>query len=243
MKIDQSMSAYSKENVYDFDNNIILHEYPQMIADRLGGGIELKDKSLLELGLGHGYSALEFKGLVGGRHTVLEGDSAIIEKFNHEHPGHGIQIIETYFEDFETEGKYDIIVAGFVLEHVADPLQIIKKYMTYLDENGRMFIAVPNAEALNRRLGYEAGLISALGKLSQMDIELGHKRYFTVSSLSKMIMEAEMKLTGMEGIYLKPFTTRQILSLDLDGSILKAMCKVGRKYPELSLGILAECVK
>lgn len=208
-----------------------------------GGGIELKDKSLLELGLGHGYSTLEFMGIVGGGYTVLEGDNAIIEKFNHEHPGHEIQIIKTCFEDFEIERKFDIIVAGFVLEHVADPLQIVKKYMTYLDEKGRMFIAVPNAEALNRRLGYEAGLLSDMGNLSQMDIELGHKRYFTVSSLSEMVKEAGMKLTGIEGIYLKPFTTSQILSLNLDWPIIKAMCKVGRKYPELSLGILAECVK
>lgn len=242
MTIKQEMNAYSRDNIYDFDNNIILHEYPRMIAERIGE-IELKSKSFLELGLGHGYSTLEFQKLVGDEYTVLEGDGNIIEKFNCDHPNHNIHIVQTYFEKFCTERKYDVIIAGYILEHVDDPLMIIRKYKSYLDKNGRMFIAVPNAEALNRRIGYEAGLLSDITQLSQMDIGLGHKRYFTVDSISSLIMEAEMRIESMEGIYLKPFTTKQIISLNLDDSIIKAMCRVGRRYPELSLGILVECVK
>jgi hypothetical protein len=44
----------------------------------------------------------------------------------------------------------------------------------------------------------------------------------------------------MEGIYLKPFTTRQMLSLNFSDEILDALCKVGIDYPELCCGILAE---
>ena len=44
----------------------------------------------------------------------------------------------------------------------------------------------------------------------------------------------------MEGIYLKPFTTNQILSLDLDRSIIESLCALGVDYPELSCGLLAE---
>lgn len=240
MKIEQKSMAYSKENIYDFDNNIILHEYPRMIMKYSREQGELSELKLLELGLGHGYSAEMFMDQFQ-KYTVLDGDIDIINKFNREHLGHMIDIRHTFFEKYETSIKFDLIVMGFVLEHVDDPLYIIKKYKSFLKKEGRMYIAVPNAEALNRRLGYEAGLLSDLQQLSQSDIDLGHKRYFTLDSISDMVKEAGMRIKTIDGIYLKPFTTKQIISLNLDDSIMKALCRVGREYPELSLGILLQC--
>lgn len=239
-KIRQNIRAYTKENIYDFDNNIILHHYPQMIFKRLGTEFP-KNMSLLELGLGHGYSALEFKGKFD-RHTILEGDDAVIEKFNIEHKEHNIRIIHTFFEDYDADEKYDLIIMGFILEHVEDPVFILEKYKDYLAENGKLFVAVPNAEALNRRLGHECGLLPDMTQLSKADYDLGHKRYFTVKSIIDTCRDANLKVDAVEGIYLKPFTTKQILSLNLDESVIRAMCTVGQGYPELSTGILVECI-
>ena len=45
-----------------------------------------------------------------------------------------------------------MIVMGFILEHVDSPVQeIISRYKSYLSPGGKMFLAVPNAEVLNRR--------------------------------------------------------------------------------------------
>ena len=44
----------------------------------------------------------------------------------------------------------------------------------------------------------------------------------------------------MEGIYLKPLTTSQMISLQFDKKIIDAFCEVGIAYPELCCGILAE---
>jgi len=68
---------------------------------------------------------------------------------------------------------------GFVLEHVDDPSAIIAKYTGYLEQNGRMFIAVPNSQSMHRRLGYMAGLMEKIDILSSADLQLGHKRYFS----------------------------------------------------------------
>jgi hypothetical protein len=103
-----------------------------------------------------------------------------------------------------------------------------------------MFIAVPNAEVLNRRLGYLAGLLPDMQSLSENDIMLGLKRYYTVTSLSNEIKSAGYEIERLEGIYLKPFTTQQIISLNFDKNIFKALCEVGIGYPELSCGILAQ---
>lgn len=44
----------------------------------------------------------------------------------------------------------------------------------------------------------------------------------------------------LEGIYPKPLTNLQIVSLQLDRKVINAPCTVGIDYPELSYGLLAE---
>lgn len=103
-----------------------------------------------------------------------------------------------------------------------------------------MFVTVPNAEVLNRKLGHLAGMLPDMQALSDHDLLLGHKRYYTVNSLKKDVEEAGYRVTRTEGIYLKPLTTSQMLSLKLDSRIIDALCTVGIDYPELSCGILLE---
>jgi hypothetical protein len=93
---------------------------------------------------------------------------------------------------------------------------------------------------MNRRLGHLAGMLDDMSALSENDHLLGHKRYYTVASLSSEVAQAGYSIERLEGIYLKPFTTRQIGSLQLDRRIITALCDLGVIYPELSCGILAE---
>ncbi|CAG4903246.1 class I SAM-dependent methyltransferase [Paraburkholderia saeva] len=232
--LDSHVAAYQSDNLYDFDNEILMTWYPQRILHQAGAR-----SSLLELGLGHGHTVDIFSSKFP-RHVVLEGSPAIIQNFRQKHPASRAQIIETYFEEFSTDERFDVIVMGFILEHVDDPLQILRRYRSFLAPGGKMFLAVPNAEVLNRRLGHLAGLLDDVTTLSENDHLLGHKRYYTVSSLRAEVTKADCEIDRLEGIYLKPFTTRQLLNLQLDRKIIDGLCAVGIDYPELSCGILAE---
>lgn len=243
MQIKQELEAYSKTNIYDFDNSIILNDYPNRVIEKLKSeGKDLLNLSLLELGLGHGYSTNVLKKHFR-KYTVLEGDSRIIEIYKTQYSNTCVDIIHTCFEEFDTDKKYDVIIMGFILEHVDNPVEIIKKYKNMLNANGRIFITVPNAQALNRRIGKEIGMLKDLKQLSQNDIMLGHKRYYDVVTLKDDILKSESIVKSIEGIYLKPFTTAQLMSLDLSPEIYKALCTIGREYPELCLGLLAEVGK
>lgn len=226
--------AYEGELQYDFDNEILLNWYPQRIINHASGCA-----SLLELGLGHGYSTTIFSKSYR-RHLVLDGSQAVIQNFKSKYPNCEAEIVETYFETFDTEEKFDLIVMGFILEHVDDPILVLKHYRKFLAPKGRMFIAVPNAEVLNRRLGYAAGLLKDMQELSENDYILGHQRYYTVETLSQDIAAAGYSIALMEGIYLKPLSTSQMISLEFDKKIINAFCEVGIHYPELCCGILAE---
>ena len=235
--LNASLDAYKKNYKYDFDNEIMLNYYPSRILEKLNSG------SILELGLGHGYTAKKIMAMTDS-YTVLEGAELIIEKFYSENPSlkNKIQILHTYFEDFETDKKYDNIVMGFILEHVDDPEFIVEKYLKYLPKGGKLFVAVPNSESLHRRVGFEAGFLSDLAFLSKYDHELGHKRYFNAQQIQSYAKKFPLKLVSLEGIFLKPITTGQIQLLNMSKEILEAFLKVGISYPELSNAILAEYV-
>ena len=232
--LDEHAAAYQGNSLYDFDNEILLTWYPERVLHHVGTA-----RSLLELGLGHGFTAAIFSPHFE-RHVVLEGSPAIIRNFQAKHPGCRAEIVETYFEAFATGELFDVIVMGFILEHVDDPLIVLNRFRKFLAPGGKMFLAVPNAEALNRRLGHYAGLLEDMGILSENDISQGHKRYYTVDSLRDQVSKAGYQINWMEGLYLKPLTTSQIVSLRLDRKILNALCHVGIEYPELCCGLLVE---
>ena len=146
--LDDHIRAYEGELQYDFDNNILLNWYPKRILDYMRG-----KNSLLELGLGHGYTTNIFSGHFN-KHIVLEGSDAVIQNFKKKYPACPVKIIKTYFEEFNTDERFDVIVMGFILEHVNDPKQILSYFRKYLTPGGTLYVAVPNAEVLNRRLGY-----------------------------------------------------------------------------------------
>lgn len=232
--LDTHVKAYQGNNLYDFDNEIILKWYPHRVIKFAGNA-----KSMLELGLGHGYTTEIFSNHFE-KYTVLDGSPAVIENFKKNYPNCKAHIIETYFENYNTEEKFDIINVGFILEHIDDPHQILTMFKKFLSPGGTMFVSVPNAEVLNRRLGNLAGLLPDMTVLSDNDRLLGHKRYYTVKTLTEEIERAGYELVRMEGIYLKPFTTTQILSLNFDKEIIRALCEIAIDYPELSCGMLAQ---
>jgi SAM-dependent methyltransferase len=232
--LDTHVAAYRGESLYDFDNEILLTWYPHRVLRHVGAA-----SSVLELGLGHGFTANIFAGRFD-RHVVLEGSPAVIRNFRERFPQCEARIVEAYFEKFSTDEKFDVIVMGFVLEHVDDPVEVLRRYRAFLAPGGKMFIAVPNAEVLNRRLGHLAGMLDDMTALSENDHLQGHKRYYTVASLTDEVGQAGYRIVWMEGVYLKPITTSQIISLQLDRKIIHALCEVGVDYPELSCGILAE---
>ena len=235
--LDVHVRAYEGDLQYDFDNEILLNWYPKRILEFAKGA-----NSLLELGLGHGYTTDIFSKHFT-KHIVLEGSKAVIENFNKKYPDCHCEIVNTLFENYSNDEKFDIIVLGFILEHVDNPVEILKYYRKFLKPvGGKMFIAVPNSEVLNRRSYWShiAGMLADMQELSENDLILGHQRYYTAESLKDDILKAGYEIERLEGIYLKPFTTKQILSLDLDRRIIDALCVVGIDYPELSCGILAQ---
>lgn len=233
MSLENEQDSTAYDRTYVLDNRLTLQWYPERVVAMARAG------SMLELGLGHGYST-EYFAKTFQRYRVVEGSQEMIDRFRERFDVEGVDIVQGYFEDFETDERYDAIGMGFVLEHVDDPAAIIRRYARYLSPGGSIYIAVPNAQSLHRRLGHAAGLLSDIHSLSSADLEFGHKRYFTLDSLITMVQGEDLEIGKVEGLLLKPITTQQMLDLNLSEAILQAMLKVGVDYPELCNSVLIQ---
>lgn len=232
--LDAHISAYGENFAFAFDNDLALNWYPKRITQKIPSGLRL-----LELGVGHGLTTPHFSQYFN-RHLVVEGSAAVIRQFRDNNPQCSVDIVEALFEEFNTEELFDCIVMGFVLEHVESPHEILCKFKKFLAPGGRCFIAVPNAESLHRRIGNKSGLLDDIMKLGAGDIALGHRRLFTVATIKYEIEECGYRLLNIEGIFLKPFSTVQLQSLQLAPNVLQALCAIGVDYPELSCALLVE---
>lgn len=229
--IEQAAQAYDEHHV--LDNRLSLQWYPQRVA-RLTAG-----SSLLELGLGHGFTTAYFASRFR-RYRVIDGSAEMIARFRARFDAGHVDIVEAYFEDFETDERFDCIVMGFVLEHIEDPSLVLARYRHFLAPGGSVFVAVPNAEALHRRIGHAAGQLPDMQQLSEADLQFGHRRYFTLATLKQLVIDAGYEVVRAEGIMLKPVTTGQLEALALSDAVLEGLMKVGVDYPELCNSLLLQ---
>jgi len=220
---------------YADETKLVINWYTDRIITQLKNPEEL---SVLELGIGYGDSSLKFSKHFS-KHVIIEGSKKAIDKFKEKAIG-DTKIIHTLFEEYESSDYFDVIMMGFILEHVQDPEVILKRFRKHLVPDGSLFIIVPNFEALNKRLGLHAGLIKNLSDLSEADLSVGHKRLFSVNSLNSLVSACGYYVNSVEGIYLKPFATKQIESLNLSNSIITGLFKEGIHYPELCTSILIQ---
>ncbi len=209
--LDNYDGAYKASFKYNDENTWFLTRYAQYMNDSI---ISNGFTSILSLGIGHNIVSDSLSAHLKAnvmKYDILEGSASLIDNYVISDENRSkMNLIHTYFEDFHTEEKYDVIEMGFVLEHVDDPQFIINKFKHFLSANGRMFISVPNATSLHRQIGFEAGLLEDLYKLSDYDKELGHKRYFDTKMLTDMIINSGLSVENTYGLLLKPITAEQM---------------------------------
>jgi SAM-dependent methyltransferase len=236
--MDKDLNAVSSEYMpnanTELENRIILNWYPQRIIDRVG-----RVQSILELGIGHGITAEKFSS-VCDRYVVIEGASSVISQFLDVWPEFKGEIVFGYFEEFDTSEKFDVIVMGFILEHVDNPSLVLRKYRDFLKPNGRLFVAVPNAKSLNRRFGLELGIINDIYSLNENDLAQGHQRQYCRELLRDEVTNAAYRIVHEEGIYLKPLPLSFLRNLNDFDANLQAMLQVGIDFPDLTVAILFE---
>lgn len=241
MLIDQDNAAYVPGFQYYEDNIRLLRAGLEQILRRTA---YLDRFTMLSLGVGHRHTV---KGLIDGlgdrlaRYVIVEGSADIIDLLRREVAlPPQVALEQAYFEEFETDQRFDVIEMGFVLEHVNDPELVLRRFRRFLAPGGRIMVAVPNADSLHRTIGHAAGLLPDVHDLSPADVALGHRRYFDPRSLDALLAACGLEVVGRAGLMLKPLTSAQLASLQLDARVVDAMDEIGFGLPDICNAIFVE---
>jgi SAM-dependent methyltransferase len=198
----------------------------------------LRPRRVLELGTAEGtvtwYLARNAEAVVS-----VDGSPLLLERARKEVPEKNVVFVEALFEAYEPEGKFSSIVLSCILEHVDDPVAILARAGRWLEPDGLIHIVVPNAGALNRRVGRAMGMLANLDQLHEGDQRLGHQRVYSWKKMGADIEAAGLVASHLDGILLKPLSDAQMK--DWDTRIVDALYEVGKDFPELCSEIYAEC--
>lgn len=166
--------------------------------------------------------------------TVIEGSSVFAAQLKEKYPT--VQIIQSLFEETVLDEKFDFIVLGHVLEHVADPVHLLQIIKKWLAPDGKVLCAVPNAQSLHRQAAVEMGLLETVFSQSEKDIHHGHMRIYSPETFRSDFIEAGYSIDHFGGYWLKPISDRQIEE-SWTQEMLSAFLKLGESYPEIAAEI------
>ena len=239
--LDDYKDAYGDDFKFTDENLGMLGAYADRMCRQLTRTGPIR---LLSLGIGHNIVSRTIQQALGDKlkeYVIVEGSEVMISRYKEaESLPANVNVVQSWFEEYTPSEKFDVIEMGFVLEHVDDPAQIVGRFKNFLKPGGTLFMAVPNARSLHRLIGHNAGLLDNLYRLSEHDLQLGHKRYFDCESFTQLALNNGLKVVSVEGLFLKPVTTSQLTSLNLPDQVWQALYSGGAEFPAISNAILIE---
>lgn len=179
--------------------------------------------------------------------TCVEASNEAIETAKNEF-GAKIKFINNLFEDVNLPTKYDNIVLTHVLEHLNDPIKVLKRINDeWLSDKGRFFLVCPNANAPSRQIAVKMGLITHNSAITPAEKEHGHHVTYTLDTLERDAKAAGLNVVYRSGIFFKAlanFQWDQLLKTDIiSKEYLDGCYQLGQQYPDLCSSIFIMCEK
>jgi len=226
--------------IYDFDLDVI---HPFMIKSFT---LFFRVGNIMELG--------SFKGDFTRRLLPIFKDITCVEASNEaidiakEELGEKVKFINSTFETATLPRKYENIVLTHVLEHLDDPILVMKRINDeWLSDTGRFFLVCPNANAPSRQIAVKMGLISHNSAVTTSQAEHGHRITYTFDTLERDAKAAGLNVIHRSGIFFKALANFQwdrLLSTDIiSPEYLEGCYQLGQQYPDLCSSIFLMCEK
>ncbi|MFM1756784.1 MAG: hypothetical protein RL621_1757 [Bacteroidota bacterium] len=157
-----------------------------------------------------------------------------------------VKFFNSLFETVTLPNQYNNIVMTHVLEHLSDPILVLKRINEeWLAEGGKFFLACPNANAPSRQIAVKMGLISHNSAVTQAEAEHGHHCTYSLDTLERDAVAAGLKVVHRSGIFFKALANFQwdrLLKTDIiSKEYLEGCFKIGQQYPDLCSSIFLIC--
>ena len=177
---------------------------------------------------------------------VEASDEAIIIAKNEF--GSKVKFIHSLFENASLPEKYDNIILTHVLEHLDNPVNVMKRINAeWLSDTGRFFLVCPNANAPSRQIAVKMGLITHNSAITPAEAAHGHRITYTLDTLERDAKAAGLKVVYRNGIFFKALANFQwdrLLNTDIiSKEYLNGCYELGQLYPDLCSSIFLMCEK
>jgi 2-polyprenyl-3-methyl-5-hydroxy-6-metoxy-1,4-benzoquinol methylase len=160
--------------------------------------------------------------------------------------GARVTYIHSSFESAVLPKLFDNIVLTHVLEHLDDPIRVLKRVNDeWLTDGGRVFLVCPNANAPSRQIAVKMGLITHNAAITPAEAEHGHRCTYTLDTLERDAAAAGLRVVHRSGIFFKALANFQwdrLLQTDIVSvEYLDGCYKLGQQYPDLCSSIFLLC--
>ena len=199
------------------------------------------DFSVLDLGYGSGIVCKSLSA-AGKEVTVVDGAlefatqaskiSYHVEEFDEFRYVKGVHSL---FEEFETAETFDCVIASFILEHVKEPIKLLKRCHNW---SKKIIVVVGNANSLHRQIAVEMGLQKDIYALSERDHKVGHYMVYDHELLLKHLDASGWEVEKTEGFFVKPLNNARMK--DWEPELIHALNRV-KILPEISANIGVVC--
>ncbi len=202
--------------------------------------------SMLELGCFRGAFTLRLAEHYQDLTCVEASDEAMAQA--QQLVGPAVRFHNALFERVTLPQRYDHIVMTHVLEHLDDPVTVLKRvHDEWLSERGRFFLVCPNANAPSRQIAVKMGLISHNAAVTPAEAQHGHRCTYTLDTLERDAVAAGLKVVHRSGIFFKALANFQwdrLLQTDIiSKAYLDGCYQLGQQYPDLCSSIFLLCEK
>jgi GNAT superfamily N-acetyltransferase/SAM-dependent methyltransferase len=177
--------------------------------------------------------------------TCVEASDVAIEEAKRR-LGDSVTFVNSLFETANLPRRYDNIALTHVLEHLDDPVLVLRRINEeWLADGGRLFLVCPNANAPSRQIAVKMGLIAHNAAVTPTEAEHGHRRTYSLDTLEREAVAAGLKVSHRSGIFFKALANFQwdrLLKTDIISSeYLEGCYKLGQQYPDLCSSIFLMC--
>jgi 2-polyprenyl-3-methyl-5-hydroxy-6-metoxy-1,4-benzoquinol methylase len=200
--------------------------------------------TLLELGSFKGDFTRRFLPYFDDITCVEASDAAIAEA--KVRLGDRVKYINALFEQVMLDRRYGNIVMTHVLEHLDDPVRVLRRInKEWLTDGGRFFLVCPNANAPSRQIAVKMGLITHNSAVTPAEGAHGHRCTYSLDTLERDAVAAGLNVVHRSGIFFKALANFQwdrLLQTDIISTeYLDGCYKLGQQYPDLCSSIFLVC--
>lgn len=177
--------------------------------------------------------------------TCVEGSTLALEEAR-SRLGDQVTLVNSSFERVVLPKRYDNIALTHVLEHLDDPVAVLRRVNDeWLATNGRFFLVCPNANAPSRQIAVKMGLIAHNTAVTPSESAHGHRRTYTLDTLERDAVAAGLKVVHRTGIFFKALANFQwdkLLRTDIiSKEYLDGCFGLGQQYPDLCASLFLLC--